>query len=430
MKYKISGLWLALFLFWTLFENAPAQPVTSLIEVLVAPDHPDWTYQLGEEAHFTVQVLKYGNPLENVTVDYETGPEEFPDTKKTGVVLTDGKMQFSGTMKVPGFYRVIVWAIVDGKRYEGLATAGFQPDKIQPTVQNPPDFDQFWTNAIAAARQIDLDPRMTLLPERCTSLANVYHVSFQNDAVGSRIYGILALPNQPGKYPALLRVPGAGVRPYTGDPKSAGLGIISLEIGIHGIPVNLDPEVYNDLANGALASYNNIRLNNRDAFYYKRVYLGCVRAIDFIYRLPEFNGTNVAVTGGSQGGALTIVTAGLDPRVKFIAPMYPALCDNTGYLHQRAGGWPHYFRDTAPRPGEVETLGYYDVVNFARRLSAPGLYSWGYNDVTCPPTSTFSAYNVITAPKELHIYQSTGHWTFPEEDDLAYHWLVNHLTGH
>ena len=56
MKYKISGLWLALFLFWTLFENAPAQPVTSLIEVLVAPDHPDWTYQLGEEAHFTVQV--------------------------------------------------------------------------------------------------------------------------------------------------------------------------------------------------------------------------------------------------------------------------------------------------------------------------------------------------------------------------------------
>jgi cephalosporin-C deacetylase-like acetyl esterase len=260
-------------------------------------------------------------------------------------------------------------------------------------------------------------------------LANVYHVSFQNEVNGSRIYGILALPKKPGKYPALLRVPGAGIRPYGGDARSAGLGIISLEIGIHGIPVNLDPEVYNSLANGALSSYNNIRMNDRDVFYYKRVYLGCVRAIDFIYSLPEFNGEDVAVTGGSQGGALTIVTAGLDKRVKYIAPNYPALCDNTGYLNQRAGGWPHYFKNREAKPGEIETLGYYDVVNFARRVSVPGLYSWGYNDQTCPPTSLFSAYNVITAPKELQIFQETGHWTFPEEDEIVSNWLVKHLTG-
>ncbi len=73
--------------------------------------------------------------------------------------------------------------------------------------------------------------------------------------------------------------------------------------------------------------------------------------------LPEFNGTDVAVTGGSQGGALTIVTAGLDNRIKYMAALYPALCDHTGYLNKRAGGWPHYFRNAEPKPGEVETLG-------------------------------------------------------------------------
>lgn len=408
--------------------RAFSQSNAGLIKVIIAPDHKDWTYKINEQAKFSVQVLKYGNLLENVTVDYETGPETLPDVKKEGVVLKNGKTELSGTMKVPGFYRVRVWAVVDGKRYEGLATAGFDPEKIQPTVKMPADFDAFWTNAIAEARKIDLDPRITLMPERCTSEVNVYQISFQNERNFSRIYGILAIPKNTGKYPAILRVPGAGIRPYAGDTRTAARGFITLEIGIHGIPVNLDPEVYLNLSGGALYSYYTIRMNDRDAFYYKRVYIGCVRAIDFIYSLPEFNGTDVAVTGGSQGGALTIVTAGLDRRIRYMAAMYPALCDNTGYLNNRAGGWPHYFRNNEPKPGEVETLGYYDVVNFARRVTAPGFYTWGYNDLTCPPTSMYSAYNVINAPKELHIFQETGHWTFPEETEMLTTWLIKKLT--
>lgn len=422
--------------FWLSFQTALlilfsvpvfSQSNTGLIKVIVSPDHKDWTYKVNEKANFSVQVLKYGNLLENVVIDFETGPEALPDVKKEGFLLKDGTIEFSGTMKVPGFFRVRVWAIVDGKRYEGLATAGFEPEKIQPTVKDPDDFDTFWTNAIAEARKVNLDPKLTLMPERCTSDANVFQISFQNEANGSRIYGILAVPKKPGKYPAILRVPGAGIRPYSGDSRTASLGLITLEIGIHGIPVNLDPEVYNNLANGALSNYNNIRMNNRDAFYYKRVYLGCVRAVDFIFSLPEFNGTDIAVTGGSQGGALTIVTAGLDKRIKFMAALYPALCDNTGYLSKRAGGWPHYYKNAEPKPGEVETLGYYDVVNFARRVSVPGFYTWGYNDLTCPPTSMYSAYNVITASKELQVFQETGHWTFPEQNEAVNNWLIKHL---
>jgi cephalosporin-C deacetylase-like acetyl esterase len=318
---------------------------------------------------------------------------------------------------------------VDGKKYEGLATAAFEPEKIQPTVKDPADFDKFWSDAITEARKVKLDPRITLMPERCTSDANVYHISFQNEVNGSRIYGMLAVPKKPGKYPAILRVPGAGIRAYAGDSRTAALGVISLEIGIHGIPVTLDNQVYDNLNFGALSQYPNIRLNNRDAFYFKRVYLGCVKAVDFIFTLPEFNGVDVAVTGGSQGGALTIVTAGLDKRIKYAAAIYPALCDHTGYLFKRAGGWPHYFREAQPKPGELETLGYYDVVNFARRVTIPGFYTWGFNDITCPPTSMYSAYNIITAPKELRLYQETGHWTFPEQMEILNNWLIGLLKG-
>jgi cephalosporin-C deacetylase len=429
MKRIISASILPAVLILLFTQNLYSQPATTLVKVIVAPDHKDWNYKTGEEARFSVEVLKYGNLIENVTIDYEIGPETLPDVKKEGVVLKDGRTELSGTMKVPGFYRLRVWAVVDGKRYEGLATAAYEAEKIQPTVKDPADFDTFWTNAIAEARKVNLDPRITLMPERCTSDANIYQISFQNEVNGSRIYGILAIPKKPGKYPAILKVPGAGVRPYGGDARTAGLGFITLEIGIHGIPVNLDPEVYNNLAAGALAGYNSVKMNDRNSHYYKRVYLGCVKAVDFIFTLPEFNGTDVAVTGGSQGGALTIVTAGLDKRIKYAAALYPALCDHTGYLNKRAGGWPHYFKNSEPKPNEVETLQYYDVVNFARRVTVPGFYTWGYNDLTCPPTSMFSAYNMIKAPKELQIYQETGHWTFPEENEAVNNWLLKKLKG-
>jgi cephalosporin-C deacetylase-like acetyl esterase len=419
---KLNYLFTLLFIVFSL--NSFSQSNTGMIKVIIAPDHKDWTYKLNEQAKFTVEVLKYGNLVDNVTIDYEAGPEALPEVKKEGMVLKNGKTEFNGTMKVPGFYRVRVWAIVDGRRYEGLATAGFEPEKIQPTVKEPSDFDAFWNNAIAEARKVSLDPRITLMPERCTSEANVYQISFQNEQPGSRIYGILAVPKKAGKYPALLRVPGAGIRPYTGDARTAARGVITLEIGIHGIPVNLDQQVYNDLSSGALSNYWSIRTNDKNTHFYKRVYLGCVKAIDFIYTLPEFDGNNVEVTGGSQGGALTIITAGLDKRVRKIAAFYPALCDHTGYLNKRAGGWPHYFKNREPLPGEVETLAYYDVVNFARRVNVPGIYSWGFNDLTCPPTSMYSAYNVIKAPKELFLFLETGHWTFPEQNELFTDWLL------
>lgn len=409
-----------------------AQPQEQTVKVIVAPDHNDWLYKTGEPVKFSVSVLKDGNLLKNVMVKYEVGPEKMDPLKKDSLPLKDGRITIDAPgLKTPGFLRCSVTAYVGGKEYRKWATAGFDPLKIAPVIGNPADFNDFWDRAKKELAQVPLDTKMTLIPEKCTEKVNVYHVSIQNVPGNSRVYGILCVPKKPGKYPALLHVPGAGIRPYNGDISNAEKGMITLQIGIHGIPVNLDVSVYNNLSAGGLNGYWYFNLEDKDKYYYKRVYLGCVRANDLIAGLPEFDGTNLGVAGGSQGGALSIITAALDPRVKYLSAFYPALCDLTGYLKGRAGGWPHLFdKNNAPfnnKKDKLETVQYYDVVNFARQLKVPGIYSWGFNDDVCPPTSMYAAYNVISSPKTLHLALETGHWTYPEQTDKSNVWLVNKL---
>lgn len=409
-----------------------AQPQQQFYKVLVAPDHSNWLYKTGEPVKFTVSVLKDGNLVPDADIKYEIGPEKMPAAKTGSAKLKDGKTVLEGgTMKTPGFLRCTVTATVNGKEYRWAGTAGFEPEKIQPTVTNPADFTAFWDSAKASLAAIPMDTRMTLMPERCTEKVDVYHLNLQNFPGTSRVYGILCVPKKPGKYPALLTVPGAGVRPYSGNIAVAEKGVITLEIGIHGIPVNLDPVVYTNLGAGAFNGYWNYNLDDRDRFYYKRVYLGCVRANDFLVSMPQFDGVNLGVTGGSQGGALSIITAALDPRVKFLGAFYPALSDVTGYLHGRAGGWPHFFTGNNlkfnDKKDKINTVCYYDVVNFSRLLKIPGIYSWGFNDETCPPTSMYASYNVITSPKSLYLAPETGHWTYPEQRDFVTNWLLEKM---
>jgi cephalosporin-C deacetylase-like acetyl esterase len=420
---------LFLLLCWTV---AFAQPVEKLVKIVVAPDHSDWVYKPGENAKFRISVLKNSEPVQNVTIRYEFGPEMMAPSKRDSAFLKDGQFLVdAGSMNEAGFLRCKVSVMVNGVRYENLATAAFSPGQIKPTTEMPADFENFWNTAKTEASKVPLDAKMILLPERCTEKVNVYHANIQNYKTGMRLYGILSVPKKPGKYPALLRVPGAGVRGYAGDAAMAEYGLITFEIGIHGIPVTMDPSVYTDLGRTTLDGYWAFNLDDRDRYYYKRVYLGCVRAIDFLWSLPEFDGSTLAVTGGSQGGALSIVTAGLDSRVKYLAALYPALCDLTGYLSGRAGGWPHMFAEQNKafnvKKDKIETSKYYDVVNFARMVKVPGFYSWGYNDVTCPPTSMFSAYNVIQAPKTLTVFEETGHWTYPEQNEMVKKWLLEKL---
>jgi len=111
--------------------------------------------------------------------------------------------------------------------------------------------------------------------------------------------------------------------------------------------------------------------------------------------------------------------------------VFPALSDLTATLNGRVGGWPNYFDkwsvDYNNKPEKIATLGYYDVVNFARQIKVPGIYSWGFNDEVCAPSSTFATYNVIKAAKSLIIVPETGHWTYPEQNEKLNNWIVQQL---
>ena len=399
--------------------------------VTVTPDHKDWNYKVGEQAVFTVNVLKSGTLVDNASISYEMGPEMYP-TEKKQMTLKDGTAKIKGGMKNPGFYRLTVTAHINGKEYRGMCTAAFSPEKIQPTAQCPADFDEFWKTTIGKARETALNPTFEFLPERSNNEVKTYHVSFQNDQWGRRVYGILNVPAKAGKYPALLRVPGAGVRPYTGDQWFASKGVIVLEIGIHGIPVTNEHSYYDQIFSAALANYWEHGTNNREQNYYKHVITGCIRSIDFIEQLTtdaQWDGKNLAVTGSSQGGFLSLATTGLDKRVSCYGAVHAAMCDYEAALSDVACGWPHYFYwdKTNIDKRQVEQSRYYDGVNFARRITVPGYFSFGYNDDVVPPTTAYGTYNIVKAEKTLSPYQMTGHYWYQEQWDEWNAFLLKQL---
>ena len=402
-------------------------------QVRVVADHVDWNYALGEPVKFTVTVTGADKaPVVNAPVSYTIGPAMMPAEKKTTVTSAAGALALDGgTMKEPGFLRCIVTFDHNGAAFRGMATAGFSPEKISPTQTEPVDFDAFWAKAKDELAKLPLDPHLTPMPEQSNDRVEVFQVNLQNvgtpPARASRFYGVLCVPRGAGPFPAMMIPPGAGIRKLSGQREWAERGFITLEVGIHGIPVILPAELYASL-NGALGGYPELNLDNRDRYYFRRVILGCLRANDYLVAHPKWDHKNLVAFGGSQGGYLSITTTGLDPRVTACNIAYPAYADVTGYVHGRAGGWPGlHFADLAEpgREAKIATTAYYDAVNFARRIKVPGHYGWGYNDETCPPTSTFSAYNVITAPKTLDIFKEMGHPRIPALTEVERTWVLN-----
>ncbi len=418
-------------LFFTLIFStliAFAQPAERLYHLAVSPSAGEWNYTPGQKVGFDICLTRCDVPVGDVEATYEIS-EDMMSPFKTGTVrLKNGRASVNGfTMNKPGFMRCRVTVKQGSRDYEGMATVGFSPEKLNPVTVQPSDFHDFWDKAIADARKWDLEPMMMLVPEKCTPKVNVYQVSWANSGWASRMYGMLTVPVGDGKFPAILKLPGAGVRAYNGDIGHTEQGVMILEIGIHGMPVNLPADVYTSLYNGALKGYHSFNLDDRDRYYYKRVITGCVRAIDFIEQLPQFNGC-LATFGGSQGGGLSIIVAGIDDRVDALVSYYPAMSDMVGYTAGRAGGWPHTLKDKRfHTPEIINTLSYYDVSSFAREISVPGYYTFGYNDMVCPPTTTYSVYNVIDAPKTLQVAENTAHYAYSEQGWDAWRWVVNFL---
>ena len=405
---------------------------------LTVPDHADWLYQTGENAKVEVSFCKYGIPRDG-ELKYSIGNDMLQPDRHGSVKLKNGRAVINmGTKKTPGFRDMKLSVSLDGKTYEHHIKVGFSVDKIKPYTQEPQDFRSFWQKNVEELKQVPMSYTKELYKDYCTDKIDCYLVKLQIDKMGHSMYGFLFYPKnaQPGKHPVVLCPPGAGIKTIKDPMRNkyyAENGFVRFEVEIHG----LDPRIssvtfgeisraFNDRNGGYLAN----GLENKDIYYMKHVYVGLVRCIDFLTSLPEWDGKNVAVQGGSQGGALAIIAAGLDSRVTQCVANHPALSDMAGYAAKGGtGGYPHFCRQPQILSNTdcLNTLAYFDVVNFARYVKAPTYLTWGYNDVTCPPTTSYAVWNTLKCTKESLLTPINEHWTTTETNRGQMEWIKAHL---
>lgn len=405
---------------------------------LTVPDHADWLYQTGENAKVEVSFCKYGIPRDG-ELKYSIGNDMLQPDKHGSVKLKNGRAVINmGTKKTPGFRDMKLSVSLDGKTYEHHIKVGFSVDKIKPYTQEPQDFRSFWQKNVEELKQVPMSYTKELYKDYCTDKIDCYLVKLQIDKMGHSMYGFLFYPKnvQPGKHPVVLCPPGAGIKTIKDPMRNkyyAENGFVRFEVEIHGLDPRIPSETFGEISrafNDRNGGYLANGLENKDIYYMKHVYVGLVRCIDFLTSLPEWDGKNVAVQGGSQGGALAIIAAGLDSRVTQCVANHPALSDMAGYAAKGGtGGYPHFCRQPQILSNTdcLNTLAYFDVVNFARYVKAPTYLTWGYNDVTCPPTTSYAVWNTLKCTKESLLTPINEHWTTTETNRGQMEWIKAHL---
>lgn len=416
------------------FQQEFGNPRKEFVETVATPDHADSHYRLGQPATLRIVAREGGVPLNDAYVHYKVGPEMIPNEHYDSVKFVGGEAYIHmGTMAEPGFLECRYEFKAGGKRYGDIVKVAYAPEEIKSFTAMPKDFVKFWKKAIDDARKVDFQTEYYDVPDATDGRVEtkLVHLRVGKD---KWIYGYLTRPLDGKKHPVVLVPPGAGSKKIYPSDYFARQGMVYMKIEIHGNDQRLADDEYNKMRAEKCAGYMRRGMSSKDTYYYKDVYVGCVRAVDYLCSLPDWDGKNVIVTGGSQGGALTIITSALNEKVTLCAPFYPALCDLMGFLHHRAGGWPKFFsgfysdgKVDIPQADAVAVLPFFDVVNFARILKVPTFMSWGYSDDTCSPTSVWAAWNEITAPKQKDITPTSGHWRFMSSQDKCMEWMKTML---
>ena len=294
-----------------------------------------------------------------------------------------------------------------------------QLETYRPLRVEPPDFDAFWEETLSEARRHALNARFEQVDYGLRTV-DAFDVTF-NGYGGQPIKGWFILPRQRssplpcvveylgygggrGFPPNWLTWASAGFAHFVMDTRGQGSAWLNgdtpdLE------PAGTGPQFPGFMTRGVL---------DPRTYYYGRLFTDAVRAVETVMAYPAVLADRVAVTGGSQGGGISLAVAGLMPAVKACMPDVPFLC--------------HYRRatqvtDTAPyseivgfcktHRDKVETvfrtLSYFDGVNFAARANAPALFSVSQMDQICPPSTVFAAYNYYAGPKQISIYEFNNH---------------------
>jgi len=305
--------------------------------------------------------------------------------------------------------------------------------KYEGINPRPTDFDLYWDRSLSIMRSTNPDVELTPADFQ-VDFAECYHMYFTGVG-GARIYAKLLKPkstNKPG--PALLK--------FHGYSMSSGDWIDKLPYVAAGFTVAaMDCRGQGGLSQD-IGGVNGWTLNGHivrglgdspESMLYRYIFLDTAQLAKIIMNLPEVDENRVGVTGGSQGGGLTIACAALEPGIKKAAPVSPFLSDYqriwemdlAKHAYSEIHDWFRRFDPRHQREEEIFTqLGYIDVQHLASRIGSEVLMGIGLMDEICPPSTQFSAYNKITSPKSLITYPDYAHEWFPGLNDQIFEFMM------
>jgi cephalosporin-C deacetylase len=419
-----------------IFAADTAKKAPEKFTVSVSVDRPDQIYQMGEKVCFHIKVKSsLTGAVENGLLRYRLSEDGHKTLEEKTIPLSSNSITICGKMDEPGFMLLEVrYRSAEGQPETGrkLAGVGVSPEKIGRSLPVPDDFDKFWTDQKARLAAVPMEVIEMVPVDSGDENIEAFDIKI-SCAGGAPVSGYFARPKnlKQKSAPAVLWVHGAGVRSSSlaAAVRGAKWGALSMDINAHGILNGQPAKYYKDQNNGPLKDYRARVGNERESYYFVGMYLRIVRAIDFLTSQPQWDGRHMAVEGHSQGGGQSLVAGGLDPRVTFIAPGVPAMCDHSGNAAGRIAGWPKLVPlvDGKPDPKILEEARYVDAVNFASRVTCPTIMSVGFIDTTCPPTTDYAAFNSLGGPKEMVNMPKMGHSAPKYVKDAFYEAIQKHF---
>jgi len=297
----------------------------------------------------------------------------------------------------------------------------------------PADHDQFWDRALAEMRGVD--PRVELkVADFSVPFAECFDLYFTG-VRGARVHAQYLRPAAGrGPHPAVLQFHG-----YTGNAGnwSEKLSYVGMGFSVAALDCRGQGGKSQDPGGVAGTTYRGHIIRGLDDcpdnLLFRDIFLDTAQLASLVMDMPEVDADRVGVLGGSQGGALTLACAALEPRVKRAMPSEPFLCDykRVWEMDLAQGAYEElrtFFRQFDPlheREDEIFTrLGYIDVQHLAPRTRAEVVMAVGLMDTTCPPSTQFAAYNKITSPKSLVIYPDYAHEQLPGWSDRQFEFMA------
>ena len=379
--------------------------------VSIKTTRPDALYDISQKAVFGVTSTAPIDIEYTLTLD---GKDVLGSGKMS---VSDKPVRIEGTLDKPGFLRcTLKYKNPQTNAVEyAVAAAGFEPEKLQPAFDNvPEDFDAFWDERKKELACIPMEPVMEAAKSADAGI-EIFDVKVR--CIGMPVSGYYArgVDAKEGKCPAILFVQGAGVGSATTGriTEYSKLGFIAMEINAHGIANGQSKAYYDELNTGKLFNYKHFGKESPYTSYFTGMFMRVMRALEFLKSQPQWDGKILVAYGSSQGGAQALAAAGLDSDVNIVMAGVPAMCDHSGMIN----GWPLTVpveKDGTYNKQISESTRYIDSVNFARKSKAYGIFTVGFIDNTCRPTSVYAAYNSFGGVDKQMINEPLMAHAFPQ----------------